>query len=386
MPGLAVSQIGFWVQNVAISWTVYDITRSASAMGSVMFFNFLPALLVSPFSGVMVDKFNRQKLLLAVQILYAVQTLLLTVFSFAGVLEIWNIILLGMMLSCIGAFDAPLRQSTFILVVDDKKDLINAISLNSTCFNLARLIGPSIGGAIIVASSVSFCFLINFLCLLPIIVLVQKMNLKDEKSKKAKENFFKQLEEGFAYCFKTRQIRLIILYLAFFCFLTMSLPLLLPIYVREGLGANADMFGFMLASLGMGALIASLFIASKTSTNNLRKIMFGGMTLACLSLMGLGFTESSKVLSLCLIFWVGFGSSFFFNSENVLLQSFIDDRKRGRVMSIHSLAWIGTAPFGNLFAGTVASRMGVENTFVVIGASMIIIGAILSWRLSKLKF
>ena len=148
-PGLAVSQIGIWIQNIAISYLVYDITKSPFVMGLVMFFNAVPLFLVTPFAGVIVDKFDRHKLLMSVQILFAVQAFLITVLTLFGLIRIWNIILLGMFLNCIAALDAPLRQSTFIHLVDDKRDLGNAISLNASCFNLARLLGPALGGIII---------------------------------------------------------------------------------------------------------------------------------------------------------------------------------------------------------------------------------------------
>ena len=160
-PGLAVSQIGIWVQNVSINWLVYDISKSSLVMGTVLFVNTIPLMILTPFAGVIADKFSRYKLLLMVQILFSVQSFLMMLLSFFGVLQIWNIMLLGVFLNCIAAIDNPLRQSTFALVVDDRKDLTNAISLNSTCFNIARLVGPSIGGLLIAVGGVTLGFLVN---------------------------------------------------------------------------------------------------------------------------------------------------------------------------------------------------------------------------------
>ena len=214
-PGLAVSQIGIWIQNIAISWLVYDITKSPFIMGLIMFFNSIPLFIVTPFAGVIADKFDRHKLLLTVQILYAVQAFLMTIFTYTGLIAIWNIILLGMFLNCIAAVDGPLRQSTFICLVDDKKDLGNAISLNSSCFNLARLLGPAIGGVIIAYFGVGVCFLVNFICLVPSIFLVKMMVIQDIKCEKIKnETIFEGLKEGFIYCFKTPQIFTLLMYLA----------------------------------------------------------------------------------------------------------------------------------------------------------------------------
>lgn len=157
-PGLAISQIGIWIQNIAISWLVYDITKSPHAMGTVMFFNAIPLVVVTPFAGIIVDKFSRHKLLFLVQILFAVQAFLIAFFTMIGHINIPIIIALGIFLNCIAAIDAPLRQSTFVLLVDDEKDLPNAISLNASCFNVARFIGPAIGGLLIAYTNVGICF------------------------------------------------------------------------------------------------------------------------------------------------------------------------------------------------------------------------------------
>ena len=157
-PGVAISQIGLWIQNVAISWLVYDMTKSPLTMGTVMFFNAIPLFILTPFAGVIIDKFNRHKLLIIVQLLFAIQAFLITLITFLGTIQIWNIILLGVFLNCIAAIDVPLRQSTFVCLVDNPKDLGNAISLNSTCFNVARLLGPAIAGLLIAHAGVKACF------------------------------------------------------------------------------------------------------------------------------------------------------------------------------------------------------------------------------------
>ena len=187
-PGLAVSQIGIWIQNIAIAWLVYDITKSPFAMGTIMCFTAAPLFIITPFAGVIVDKFNRQKLLLMVQVLFALQALLITLFTITGNIKIWSIVVCGLFLNSIAAIDAPLRQSTFVLLVDDIKDLPNAISLNSACFNLARFIGPAIGGMLIAYTNITVCFFINFLLILPNIYLVSKMQITDEKPEEVKND------------------------------------------------------------------------------------------------------------------------------------------------------------------------------------------------------
>ena len=385
-PGLAVSQIGIWVQNVSINWLVYDISKSSLVMGTVLFVNTIPLMILTPFAGVIADKFSRYKLLLMVQILFSVQSFLMMLLSFFGVLQIWNIMLLGVFLNCIAAIDNPLRQSTFALVVDDRKDLTNAISLNSTCFNIARLVGPSIGGLLIAVGGVTLGFLVNFLCLLPSIFLVKKMNIYEHKYEQIQnETIFEGLAEGFFYSVKTPQIRYLILYLGLYCFLVMIYPMLIPIYTAEILKKGADTLGFLLGSAGVGALISSLILATKTSTKKLRHIIFMGASCASLCFVGLGFTHSIS-LALVLMFGVGLGSTTFLTPENMLLQSIVDDDKRGRVMGMNALFFLGPAAFSSLFAGSLAHIVGISKAFIILGVVMFLVAIVIGLKLSSLSF
>ncbi len=385
-PGLAVSQIGIWIQNIAISYLVYDLTKSPFVMGVVMFFNAFPLFFVTPFAGVIADKFDRHKLLMTVQILYALQALLITLFTYFGLIRIWNIVLLGMFLNFIASIDGPLRQSTFVHLVEDKRDLGNAISLNSSCFNLARLLGPAIGGVIIAYYGTGMCFLINFICLVPIVVLVKMMKIEDKKDEKIKnETLLEGLSEGFMYCVKTPQILTLMVYLAAFCFLIMIYPMLMPIYTADVLKEKADVLGYILGATGVGSLMSSLWLATKTSVRGLRTTMFFGMCLACFCFILVGFSKS-ELLTALLMFGAGFGLTTFLTPENMLLQSVIDDTKRGRVMSFNSLCFLGTTSLSSLFAGTVAHLTGISNTFIILGILMLLIGFFLSYKLSKLDF
>lgn len=186
-PGLAISQIGIWMQNVAVAWLVYDMTKSPLPMGTILCFNAVPLFIVTPFAGVLVDKFNKQKFLFIIQLAFALQALLMTLVSCSGIIQIWNIIVLGVFLNTIAAVDAPLRQATFIYLVDDDNDLGNAISLNASCFNIARLLGPALAGLIIACIDVKACFLINFLCLMPSVFLVSRMHIKEKNMQHCKK-------------------------------------------------------------------------------------------------------------------------------------------------------------------------------------------------------
>lgn len=385
-PGLAATQVGIWVQNVAISWLVYDLTQSPLMMGTVMFFNAIPLLLVTPFAGIIVDKLNRHKLLMAVQILFAVQALLFTLVTAAGAAEVWSIIALGILLNTIVAIDTPLRQSTFVYLVDDKRDLSNAISLNSSCFNLARLVGPAIGGLLLAHTPIYTCFLVNFLCLVPSIVLVGMMRITEVKSEAVqRESFMQSMQVGLAYSWGTPQIRYLLAYMGVFCFFIMVYPMLAPIYTAEVLHADADMLGYLLAATGVGSLLSSILTAALSSTTHVRKILLGGVLLSCVSMAGLGLTQS-PASALGLMFLLGFGSTTFLTPETMLIQAVIDDDKRGRVMALNGLCYLAPTSFASLFAGSAAHALSLPGTLYLLSALMLALALFISFRLSQLHF
>lgn len=385
-PGLAICQIGIWIQNIAISWLVYDITKSPFMMGTVMFFNAIPLFIVTPFAGVIVDKFNRHKLLFAVQLLFALQALLITLFTVTGFINIPVIIVLGVFLNCIAAIDAPLRQSTFVLLVDDKKDLSNAISLNASCFNMARFVGPAIGGMLIAYTNIGICFLINFLCILPNIFLVRMMKIVDVKSETVKNSsIFESLKEEVFYTLAHPEISLSQLYLAIFCFMLLAYPMLMPIYTSEVLHANADVLGFILGATGVGSLIASLLLAIKMTTHKMRTIMFCGCLSICGAYIFLGFINHEWT-AIILMFFAGLGMTCFLTPQNMLVQNIVADDKRGRVMSMNALCYGGTISLSSFIAGSIAETIGIAHTFVLLGGVMFGFACYFSYRLSKFDY
>ncbi|MCR5504366.1 MAG: MFS transporter [Elusimicrobiaceae bacterium] len=385
-PGLAISQIGIWIQNVTIAWLVYDITKSPFAMGTIMCITSAPMLFIMPFAGVLADKFNRQKLLFIVQILFASQALLITLFTVTGNIKIWSIILCGLFLNSIAAIDNPLRQSTFVLLVDDIKDLPNAISLNSACFNVARFIGPAIGGFLIAYTNISFCFFLNFLLILPNIYLVSQMKINDEKTEEIKnETMLHSLKTGLSYILKHHQLSVLQFYFAVFCLLMLAYPMLMPVYVTKVLNGKPDTLGLILGAVGVGSLLASLLLATKTTVNWMRRILFAGCTIICLAYILVG-NFSNVTLTIILMFFAGLGMSSFTSTEIMLLQSVIADSKRGRVMSINGLCFAGTNAISSFFAGSLAGAVGVAHTFIILGSVMLIIACVISYKLSKYDY
>ena len=385
-PGLITSQVGIWIQNVAISWVVYDITKSPFMMGTIMFLNTIPLFLITPFAGVIVDKFNRHKLLMLIQVSFAIQAFFMAALALSGHLRIWNIIILGLFLNIVAAIDAPLRQSTYVLLVDDKNDLSNALSLNSTCFNLARLLGPAIAGVLISAVGAGWCFAINFLCILPCVFLVAMMKFEDKKSEKVKnETLLEGLKEGLDYSAHSEKIITLLLFSAVFSFIALTYPMLMPVYTKEILHADAKVLGYVMSSAGIGALSASIYLASKTTIKGLKNLLcFGSILLSCgFIVLGL----NSRIISACLImFLVGFGMTSSFTSDSTLLQSVIDDDKRGRVMSIYTVCFMGATSISNFSAGSIAQLFGIANTFIIFGVILLLSALMFLFRFYHLSF
>lgn len=385
-PGLVISQTGIWMQSVAVAWLVYDITKSPFAMGSIMCFNAVPLLFITPFGGVIVDKFDRHKLLFAIQILFALQAFLMTLISYGGFIHIWNIILLSLFLNIIASIDAPLRQSTFICLVDDVHDLGNAISLNSCCFNLARLVGPALAGLIIARIDVRACFLINFLCLMPSVFLVKMMKINDIKSEEIKNaTIIEGLKEGVRYIATHQQIKLLLQFVAVFSFVVLTYSVLIPMYSKDVLNSDADVLGLLMSMTGVGALLASLFLASQTSTKGLRKFLLCGTLLIGISFVGIGMIHS-VAFSAFFMFCAGFGMPTFFVSNNMLIQSIVDDDKRGRVMSINALCFMGTTSVSSFIAGSIADFFGIAQTFTILGCILFLMAVYFGLKLHSINF
>lgn len=384
-PGLVVSQIGIWMQNIAVAWLVYDITKSPLAMGTIMCVNAIPLLLITPFGGVIVDKFNRHKLLFAIQILFALQAFFMTIASYGGFIAIWNIVLLSLFLNIVASIDAPLRQSTFICLVDDINDLGNAISLNSCCFNLARLLGPAFAGLIIAYIDVRACFLINFLCLIPSVFLVKMMRITDVKSEKIKNStILEGLKEGLSYIARQQQIRVLLQFVAAFSFIVLTYSVLIPMYSKDVLNSDADVLGLLMSMTGVGSLTASLFLASRTSTGGMHKALLYGTVLIGICFVGLGFVHSVAWDALFML-GAGFGMPTFFVSNNMLIQSVVDDDKRGRVMSINALCFMGTTSVSSFIAGSIADFFGIAQTFTIFGCILFAMALYFGFKLRRLN-
>ncbi len=390
LAGQGISLIGTWMQQIALPFLVYRLTNSAFLLGLVGFSGQIPALFIAPLAGVFTDRWNRHRALLVTQTLAMLQSvalLSLMLLHDRGMwnIEIWQLIVLGMSLGFVNGFDMPLRQTFLTEMVADRDHLANAIALNSSIVNGARLIGPSVAGLLIAAWGEWTCFLFNTLSYLA--VLVALLLMRDLPVRPVKQNglIMHGLKEGVRYAYRFRPIRAILLLLALMSLMAMSLAVLLPVFASdEILGGKARTQGFLTACSGAGALVGALYLASRRGVLGLGS----RMALACVS-CGLGMIafSFSRVLWLSygLIFVTGLSTMVLLASSNTLLQTIVEEDKRGRVMSFYTMAFIGMAPIGSLLAGTVADRFGAPFAVRVGGFACILGGALFAIRLPALR-
>jgi MFS family permease len=372
--GQSISLIGTWIQRIATPWLVYHLTGSVFLLGVVGFAGQIPTFLLAPFAGVLTDRWNKFHILVVTQVAAMLQALMLAALYFSGTIAIWHIVLLSILLGCINAFDVPARQSLVVQMVDKKEDLGNAIALNSSMVNGARLLGPSIAGMLIAFMGEGVCFLINGLSYIFVIIFLLMMRINASNGKRKNEHVLKELKEGFRYTFGFKPIKYTILMLALVSFMGMPYTVLMPVVAKEILHGGSHTFGFLMGASGLGALLGALYLASRKNAVGLGRlipraaIIFGaGLIL---------FSLSRHVwLSLVLMVFIGLGMMLQMASSNTIMQTVVDDDKRGRVMSFYTMAFMGTAPFGSFLAGSLAKIIGAPNT-ILLGGVACIIGAI----------
>jgi len=376
--GQSISLIGTWIQRITVPWLVYRLTGSVFLLGLVGFAGQIPTFLMSPFAGVLIDRWNRHKILVITQILALIQAVVLALLFYEKSISVWHIAILSVFLGIINAFDMPARQSFVVDMIEKKEDLGNAIALNSSMVNSARLIGPSIAGVLISLTGEGMCFVINAVSYIFVICFLLMMKINPRKIAIQNTNAYQKFIEGFSYTFGFIPIRYIILLLALVSLMGMPYTVLMPVFAKSILHGGSHTFGFLMGATGIGALMGAVYMASRKNAAGLEKfipwfaVIFGlGLILFSLS--------TNFILSLFLLLITGFGMLMQMTSSNTILQTIVDDDKRGRVMSFYTMAFMGTAPFGSLLAGALASKVGAPNT-LLIGGTACILGALLFFR------
>ncbi|MDQ5986877.1 MAG: Enterobactin exporter EntS [Syntrophus sp. SKADARSKE-3] len=372
--GQCISLIGTWMQQIAVSWMVYRLTNSVFLLGIVSFATQIPTFVFSPFAGVLTDRWDRYRILLVTQSLSMLQALLLAIFILSHTVTIWHIVVISLFLGCVNALDLPTRQSFVMVMIENKEDLGNAIALNSAMFNASRLAGPAIAGILISMVGEGWCILLNAISYLAVIAALMCMKISIVRPEKKNTNIVQELKEGFVYAYGFTPIRAILLLLALTSMMGVPYVVLLPPFAKDILHGGSQTLGFLMSAAGAGALVGVVFLASKRSVLGLGKILGLSSGLFGASLIGFSFSRIIWI-SLAFMFTTGMGLMVMIAAGNTLLQTIVDDDKRGRIMSFFGVAVIGVVPFGSLVAGSLAGMIGVPDT-LLIGGGFCIIGSL----------
>jgi MFS family permease len=375
--GQITSQVGSWMQQVALGWLVYRLTNSAFLLGIVAFAGQIPSFILSPVAGITADRCDRYKILIITQSLFMVQALVLAALVLLDIAGITTLIILSFIQGVIMAFDAPARHAFVVQIVDRKDDIGNAIALNSTTFHASRLVGPPLAGVIIAVANEGICFLVNGLSYIMVIAALLMIKVKPFEHTGIRKSAINDIQDGFVYAFGSLPIKSILMMVAFASVVGMPYTMLMPVMARDVLHGTSQTFGLLMGGAGVGALTGALYLASKKDARGL----FSNLSIAPLifGLGMIGFSLSKSVeLSLLLLVTGGFGMMTTMASSNTVIQSIVDENMRGRVMSLYTFAFMGLLPFGNLISGAVAQKIGTQNTLFLsgslcVGASLLFI-------------
>ena len=383
--GQSISLIGTWMTRIATAWLVYRLTGSALLLGVVGFAGQIPSFLLAPLAGVLVDRWNRQRLLVITQVLAMFQSLALALLTMTGLIKMWHVVVLSVLQGLINSFDMPARQAFVVEMVEKREDLANAIALNSSMVNAARLLGPSIGGVVIAAVGEGWCFMIDAVSYIAVIASLLAMTITARVIQPTKDaNVFQQLREGWSYATRFAPIRNVLLLLALVSLVGMPYTVLMPVFANDVLHGGPNTLGLLMAASGVGALAGALFLAARKTVLGLGKfipLMAGAFGAG---LIAFSFTRVLW-LSLALMVVTGLGFMVQMAVSNTVLQTIVDEDKRGRVMSFYTMAFMGTAPFGSLLAGSVADRIGTPHTLLCGGIGCILGALWFATTLSDLR-
>ena len=374
--GQSVSLIGTWMQQVAMSWLIYRLTGSAMLLGVVGFTSQIPTIFISPVAGVLADRWDRRRLLIGTQTLAMCQAAFLAFVVLTGLVQVWQIILLSLILGIVNACDIPIRQSFVSQMVENRENLGNAIALNSSMVNGARLLGPAVAGLLVASAGEGVCFVLNAISYLAVIVAIVAMRIPPVLTPRPpRRRILSELKEGIVYAYGFGPIRSILLLLAVVSLLGMPYSVLVPVFAKEILLGGVHTYGFLMTAAGSGALVGTLFLASRKSVLGLGKIIVTATVLFAAGVASFALS-TQFILSLAALAVAGFGAMLLVSSCNTVLQTILDEDKRGRVMSFFTIAFVGVAPFGNLGAGAMADRIGPRDT-LLLGSLGCLVGAAL---------
>jgi MFS family permease len=380
--GQSISLIGTWMERIAINWLVYSTTHSALMLGIVNFAGQIPTLLLSPYGGTISDRHNRYKILLTTQISAMVQASIMATLVIMHIYYMPAIIGLSIMLGVINAFDTPSRQSLMITLIEEKKDLQNAIALNSSMVNLARLLGPAVAGILLTTVGMGICFLLNAISFVAVIVSLLLMKLPVIEIKKSTENVWESLKHGYEYLRNTEQIKLMILMMACTSLFVMPYSTLMPIFAKDIFKGDAGTYSLLNSISGLGSLVGAIYMAGLNTTGNIKRIA----VFAC-GLFGVGLAafawSNSLWLALCFVMPAGAGAMMQIAATNTFIQTNVSDEMRGRVISYYVMAFMGMQPIGSFLAGLGAHYASPRLIMSIEGSAGLVIAIVFGLLFKK---
>jgi MFS family permease len=382
--GQGTSLVGTWITRVATSWMIYRLTGSALLLGLIGFAGQIPTFFLAPFAGVLVDRWNRHRVLLVTQVLAMLQSAGLAALAFSGTVTVGRVAALSVLQGLINAFDMPARQAMVSEMVEARADLANAIALNSTLVNLARLVGPSIAGVLLAAFGEGWCFALDALSYVAVIASLLAMRLKIRVVAPSTKHVLAELADGFRYVAGHKPIRSILLLLGLVSLTGVPYVVLMPIFAARVLGGGPHVLGILMGAAGLGAVVGALWLASRPSVLGLGRILVGFGAAFGVGLAGFSFSRWMW-LSVPLLVVVGAGMMVQMAASNTLVQTLVDEDKRGRVMSFYAVAFFGMAPIGSLAAGWLGDRIGAPATVLAGGIATLVAVALFARALPELR-
>ena len=379
--GQLVSLAGTWMQSAAQAWLVLKLTNSSTMLGVVSFAQFTPILLVGLFAGVLIDRVDRRRLIITTQILLMLSAFTLAALTWTGAVRVEHVIMLAAFNGAIGSFDMPGRQS-FVVEMVGYEDLANAIALNSMMFNSARMLGPAAAGLLIAYLGIGTCFFLNGVSFLAVIWSLFQMEIPARVITGVGARMFQQLREGLAYVWSNRAIFQQMALAAVTNGFGYQYLVLVPIFARNVLHGDARTYGFLVAIQGLGSVLGAVTLASRTTTRGIRNNLIGGLFISAIGIIVFGLSRW-MVLSMLAQLVIGAGLTNFRASNNTLVQLFVSDDLRGRVMSTYQLAAVGMTPIGALEVGYMGTRLGPVPAVVLCGAITMVSGLVLLTRLKS---
>jgi MFS family permease len=375
--GQTISLIGTWMTRVATSWLVYRLTKSSLLLGTVGFAGQIPTFLLAPLAGVIVDRIDRRKVLVWTQTLAMVQSLALAWLTLSHRINIAEVLVLSATQGIINAVDMPARQSFMIRMVEDRADLSNAIAINSSMVNTARLVGPSLAGLLIAATNEGWCFFVDGVSYIAVIASLLMMRIQHEQLEHAGTTMVEQLRQGWDYVVSSLPIRSILLLFALISLMGWPFMVLMPIFAAQVLHGGPHTLGFLMGAVGVGSLVSALSLVVRRNVRGLLKTIPIGAVVFGAGLVAFSFSRSLW-FSIPMMFVTGFGMMQGVTSSNTILQTLVDEKMRGRVMSYYTMAFVGMAPFGSLLAGALAHAIGAPRTVIISGVACIL-GSVWFW-------